>query len=58
MDEPERDYYVEASLLLKGLEGLTVDRRHLESIEEDYECRLIRIVRELDALKERILNNE
>ena len=58
MDEPERDFSVEARMILQGLTGLLVERRHLESIEEDYECKLIKIVHELDALKRRILTHE
>ena len=34
MDEPERDFSVEARMILQGLTGLLVERRHLDAIED------------------------
>jgi hypothetical protein len=53
--EPERDYAVEARMILQGLTGLLVEKRHLEALEEYYECKLIRIANELEALKHKAL---
>lgn len=55
MVDPERDFSGEARMLLQGLDGLTIDIRHLEALEEHYECMFIKIVSELDDLKRRIL---
>ena len=57
IDDPERDFAVEARMILQGLTGLLVERRHLEALEEACECRLITIVSELDDLKQRILTD-
>lgn len=57
MDEPERDFCIEARMIIQGLTGLLVERRHLEALEELYECKLIKIVHELDDLKRRILTH-
>ena len=32
MDEPERDFYIEAQMILKGLTGLLVDWLHDSSV--------------------------
>jgi hypothetical protein len=54
-DEPERDYAVEARMILKGLTGVIVEKRHLEALEELYECKLIKLANDLDALKHKAL---
>jgi hypothetical protein len=55
-EEPERDFLVESRMILQGLTGLLVERRHLEALEEHYECQLIRAAHELGQLQRRLLN--
>jgi hypothetical protein len=54
-DEPERDYAVEARMILQGLTGLCVEKRHLEALAEYYECKLINLANDLDALRYKVL---
>lgn len=52
---PERNYYVEAQMILKGLEGIEIQWYHLEAMQEFHECSLIRIANRLDETKKTIL---
>ena len=54
-DEPARDFYVEAQMILKGLTGLLVERRHLEALDEHLEVTLIRIANKLEEMKNTVL---
>ena len=42
-EELERDFYVEAQMILKGLTGIQPELRHLEAMQEHHDCALIRI---------------
>ena len=55
-DEPERDYGVEARMILQGLTGLLAEKRHLEAIEEMYQVRLILLANALEKLKREVLD--
>mgnify|MGYP003394460098 CR=1 FL=1 len=55
MTDPERNYGVEARMILQGLTGLLVEKRHLEALEEMYECKLIEILNELERVKGKVL---
>lgn len=55
-DEPERDYTVEARMILQGLTGLLVEKRHLEALEEYYQVRLIQLANDAELLKRKALN--
>lgn len=55
-DDSERDYVVEARMILCGLSGLLPTKEHLEAMEEAHGVRLIRIGNALDKLKMDILN--
>ena len=55
-DEPARDYGVEARMILQGLTGLLVEKRHLEAIEEMYQVRLILLANALEKLKREVLD--
>ena len=55
-DEPERDYGTEARMILQGLTGLLVEKRHLEAIEEHYQLQIIRLANALEKLKQEVLN--
>ena len=51
----EREFYVEAQMILKGLAGIPLELRHLEAMEEHYQCSLIRVANKLGELKATIL---
>lgn len=53
--EPERDYGVEARMILQGLTGLLVERRHLEALEDYYSGQLIQLANDLEMLKRKAL---
>lgn len=55
-DDPERDYLVEAQMLLKGLTGLLPQREHLQAIEDYYEVQLIALANDLELLKQNVLD--
>ena len=52
----ERNYFVEAKMILCGLTGLLCTVDHLRAIEEHYEVRLIQIANDIEMLKKRVLN--
>lgn len=49
--DPERNYLVEAQMLLKGLTGLLPQLDHLKALEEHYEVRLIQVANDMEQLK-------
>ena len=55
--EPERDYGVEARMILQGLTGLLVERRHLEALEDYYSGQLIQLANDLEMLKRKALTS-
>ena len=54
-DEPARDFYVESQMILKGLTGLQPETRHLEAMQEQHECAMIRIANKLEEMKHTVL---
>lgn len=56
MSEPERDYGVEARMILQGLTGLLVEKRHLEALDEFYQVQLIQLANDADLLKRKAMN--
>jgi hypothetical protein len=54
--EPARDYYVEAEMILLGMTGMHVEKRHLESLKEHYDCRFIKMANALEALRNKALS--
>ena len=55
-DEPERDYGVEARMILQGLTGLLVEKRHLEALDEFYQVQLIQLANDAELLKRKALS--
>lgn len=55
MTEPERNFSVEARMILQGLTGMLPTIEHLRALEESYEVRLIQIANEMEALKRKVL---
>ena len=53
--ETERDFCMEAQMILKGLTGIPLELRHLEAMEEHYQCALIRVANKLGELSKTIL---
>ena len=56
MTEPERNFAVEAKMILAGLTGLIPSIEHLRALEESYEVRLIQIANDIEILKMKVLN--
>lgn len=56
--EPERNYLVEAQMILKGLTGLLPEKRHLEALDEHREVTIIRMVNALELVKQQFLNGK
>ena len=54
-DEPERCFYTESQMILKGLTGLQPEKRHLEAMQEHHECSMIRIANTLGMVKDTVL---
>ena len=54
---PARDFYAEAKIILslKLNSGLVPDLRHLEALNEHYQCELLRLVHEIDQVTEAVL---
>ena len=55
-DNPERDYGVEARMILQGLTGLLVEKRHLEALDEYYQVKLIQLANDAELLKRKALS--
>ena len=55
-NDPERDYGVEARMILLGLTGLLVEKRHLEALDEFYQVQLIQLANDAELLKRKALN--
>ena len=56
MIELERNYSVEAQMILKGLTNMLVEKRHLEALDEHYQVMLINIANDMEAVKRKVLN--
>ena len=56
LTDPDRSQLVEARMILLGLPGLHPTKEHLEALKEHYDCQLIKLANDLDALKEKVLN--
>lgn len=56
--DPERNFLVEAQMILKGLTGLLPEKRHLEALEERNEVTIIRMVNALELVKQQFLNGK
>ena len=56
--EPERNFLVEAHMILKGLTGLQPELRHLEALDEHREVTIIRMVNALELVKQQFLNGK
>jgi hypothetical protein len=54
-EEPERDFLVEAQMIIKGLTGLLPEKRHLEALQDHHEGTLIQISNQLEMLKRDVL---
>jgi hypothetical protein len=55
--EPERDYAVEARMILQGMTGMLVEKRHLEALAEQYDCKLIKLANALAMLRAKALSD-
>ena len=56
LGEPERNFAVEARMMLQGLTGLMPTIDHLRALDEHYQVMLIRIANDLETVKRKALN--
>ena len=55
-DQIERDFTVEAHMILLGRTGLLPTIEHLRALEDEHEVRLITIANEIERVKNNVLN--
>jgi hypothetical protein len=56
MIDTDRNYIVEAQMILKGLTNMLVEKRHLEALDEHYQVLLINIANDMEQVKRKVLN--